>query len=290
MNTPRCVGDVRASLGEGPVWVARERALYFVDIERPAVLRFAADDGSTIVFPMPEKIGCIAFRERGGWIAGLRSGFAFVDLERGKVTRFVAPEPEQPGNRLNDGKCDARGRLWAGTMDDACRAPTGALWRLSPDGAVQRMDDGYVITNGPAWSPDGRILYHNDTTRRVVLRFDCDPDAGTIADRSVFVRLEDDEGFPDGMTVDAEGCLWLAHWGGARVTRFTPQGRVDRVLRLPVSQVTSCAFGGPLLRTLYVTTARTGLSASALQTEPLAGGLFAIDVDVAGLPAHGFKG
>ena len=290
MSDPQCVHDAKASLGEGPVWNEGERALYWVDIERPAIFRFAPDDGRTDEYPMPEKIGCIAFRERGGLVAGLRSGFAFVDLEPLRVTPIVDPEPDLPGNRFNDGKCDAHGRFWAGTMDDACQQPTGVLWRLDPNGDVHRMDDGYVITNGPAWSPDGRILYHNDTLQRTVFAFDCDPETGDLDHKRVFVRITAADGYPDGMTVDSEGGLWLAHWGGSRVTRFTPEGHVDRVVRLPASQVTSCAFGGSDLRTLYITTARTGLDAATLLDQPLAGGLFALAVDIPGMPALRFGG
>ncbi|MBI5851278.1 MAG: SMP-30/gluconolactonase/LRE family protein [Planctomycetes bacterium] len=290
MSETRCVWKAEAKLGEGPVWHAGERALYFVDIERPAILRFAIEDGRTDEYLMPEKIGCIAFRERGGLVAGCKSGFAFVDLERRETTPIADPEADLPGNRFNDGKCDARGRFWAGTMDAACRQPTGVLYRLDPDRTVHRMDDGYVITNGPAWSPDGRTLYHNDTMQRTVFAFDCDPSTGSIDNKRVFVRIPDADGYPDGMSVDSDGGLWLAHWGGSRVTRFTPKGRVDRVVRLPASQVTSCTFGGSELRTLYITTARIGLDAATLLDEPLAGGLFAVDVDIPGLPAHRFGG
>ena len=290
MSETRCVWNARAKLGEGPLWNADERALYWVDIERPAILRLRIDDGRTDVYPMPQKIGCIAFREQGGLVAGFQSGFAFVDLQLQEVTPIADPEEDLPGNRFNDGKCDARGRFWAGTMDDACRQPTGALYRLDPDGTIHRMDDGYVITNGPAWSPDGRILYHNDTLQRTVFAFDCDPRTGDIDHKRVFARLSEADGYPDGMTVDSEGGLWLAHWGGSRVTRFTPNGHVDRVVRLPASQVTSCTFGGSDLRTLYVTTARKGLDAATLLDEPLAGGLFAVEVDIPGLPANRFGG
>ena len=290
MSETQCVWNAEASLGEGPVWNEDQRALYWVDIERPAILRFATDDGRRDEYPMPLKIGCIAFREQGGLVAGLQSGFAFVDLEHQEVTPIADPEEDLPGNRFNDGKCDACGRFWAGTMDDAIQQPTGVLYRLDPDGNVHRMDDGYVVTNGPAWSPDGRILYHNDTRERTVFAFNCDPETGAIDHKRVFVRTTEEEGYPDGLAVDSEGGVWLAHWGGWRVTRFTPAGHVDRVVRLPASQVTSCAFGGSDLRTLYVTTARTGLDAAALLDQPLAGGLFAVEVGIAGLPGHRFGG
>jgi sugar lactone lactonase YvrE len=285
-----CVWEAGAALGEGPHWSARERALYWVDIERPRVLRLCTATGERAAFPVPEEIGCLVPRRGGGFVAGLRSGLAFVDLtEDGlEVRPILAPEPDLPGNRLNDGKCDAEGRLWVGTMDDACERPTGALYRLDPDLRLSRMDGGYAVTNGPAFSPDGTVLYHNDSMARTILAFDCDPSTGEIANRRVFARLAD--GFPDGMTVDAEGGLWCAVWGGARVLRLLPDGSIDRVLELPVRQVTSCAFGGDDLRTLYVTTAAIRLSPDELRDQPLAGGLFAWRAEVPGLPAAEFAG
>ena len=239
---------------------------------------------------MPETISSLALRDSGGLVAAMRSGFCFVDLDRAEVHEIADPERHLPGNRFNDGKCDARGRFWAGTMQDAEQEACGALYRLDPDLSVHEMDDGYGITNGPAWSPDGTVFYHNDSTARAVYAFDCDQDAGTIRDKRVFVRLTEHDGFPDGQTVDSAGCLWLAHWGGWRVTRFTPAGVVDRVMGFPVGQVTSCAFGGPDLRTLYVTTASTGLDDRQRAEQPLAGGLFAVEVEVAGVPAARFGG
>jgi len=290
MSEVRCVWDAARSLGEGPVWHADERALYWVDIEQPAVLRFDAATGNTGVFAMPERIGCIAFRNNGGLIAGMQSGFAHIDLAPVRVTPLVDPEASLPGNRFNDGKCDARGRFWAGTMDIDMQVASGTLYRLDPDGNATAMDAGYGVTNGPAWSPDGSVLYHNDSKARCVYAFDCDPDAGTIDNKRCFVELTEEQGFPDGLTVDRDGYIWLAHWGGSRVTRFAPDGQVDRVVPMPVSQVTSCAFGGDDFRTLYITSARTGLDAATLANEPLAGGLFAIEVDATGLPANRFAG
>lgn len=290
MSEVRCVWNAARSLGEGPVWHEEEGALYWVDIDQPAVLRLHAATGKTEVFAMPERIGCIAIRKSGGWIAGMQSGFAHIDLAPLRVTPLVDPESSLPGNRFNDGKCDARGRFWAGTMDIEMQVSTGTLYRLDPDGSVHAMDRGYGVTNGPAWSPDGSVLYHNDSKARCVYAFDCDADAGTIHNKRCFAELNEAEGCPDGLTVDRDGYIWLAHWGGSRVTRFAPDGQIDRVVPMPVSQVTSCAFGGPELRTLYITSARIGLDAATLAIEPLAGGLFAIDVDITGLPANRFAG
>jgi sugar lactone lactonase YvrE len=290
MDAPTCVCDTTSSLGEGPLWHESEDTIYWVDIEGRAIHRHWLMNRQTQTFLMPERIGCIARRSRGGLVAGLQTGFAAIDLTHDTVTPIVDPEAALPDNRFNDGKCDAQGRFWAGTMDTRMRSASGVLYRLDADGSAHAMDDGYGITNGPAWSPDGTVMYHNDSKVRTVYAFDCDPAAGTIANKRVFAQLPDDDGFPDGMSVDSEGGLWLAHWGGSRVTRFTPNGHIDRVLKLPVSQVTSCAFGGRNLRTLFITTASIGLSDEQLAQEPLAGRLFSVDVDIAGLPANSFAG
>lgn len=285
-----CVWDAGAALGEGPLWSAAERALYWLDIKNPRILRYEPETGARTEIAMPEEIGCLVPRRDGGFVAGLRSGFAFVDLADGVATvrPIVAPEPDLPGNRMNDGKCDARGRLWAGTMDDACKEPTGSLYRLDPDLSLTRMDTGYVVTNGPAFSPDGATMYHNDSIAGTILAFDCDPESGRIESRRVFAHTPD--GSPDGMTVDAEGCVWCAIWGGWKVVRLTPDGAVDRAIELPAAQVTSCAFGGDDLRTLYVTTASTGLSPAERAEQPLAGGLFACATGIEGLPAEPYAG
>ena len=289
MTAIECIWPVGASLGEGPVWDEGERALYFVDIKRPAVYRFDPRSGDRQSWPMPEPIGCIARRRRGGFVAGLKSGFAFLDLGRGTIERIGNPDPGHRDNRFNDGKCDTHGRFWAGTMDDRERSPTGWLYRLDADLSWRRMDGGYVVTNGPAFSPDGRIIYHTDTTGRTVYAFDVDAD-GVLANKRIFVRFAADDGYPDGMTIDADGHLWVAHWGGWRLTRFAPHGAVDRVVALPVAQVTSCAFGGPGFETLFVTTASIGLDEAARGAQPLAGGLFALRPGVRGLAAHAFLG
>ncbi len=288
-HDPRAVSDGAALLGEGPVWIPAEGAVYWVDIKAPAVHRHDPATGENRSWPMPEEIGCIAPRARGGFVAALRSGFAWIDLDGVEIERFAAPEPDVPGNRFNDGKCDAAGRLWAGTMDDGETRPTGALYRLDPDGAWHRMDEGYVVTNGPAFRPDGRVLYHTDTFERVVYAFDLSAD-GSLSNKRPFVRIPEGEGYPDGMTCDAEGFLWVAHWGGWRLTRFTPEGEPERVIELPVAQVTSCCFGGPELDRLYVTTASIGLDDAARDAQPLAGHLFEVPAPVRGLPPQPFLG
>lgn len=289
LEEPRCVWEARATLGEGPVWVAEEAALYWVDIKAPAVHRLEPSSGQRRSWRMPRTLGCLVPRASGGFVAGFHDGFAYVDLESGEVEHIVDPEPDRPGNRLNDGKCDTHGRLWAGSMDNAEEERNGALYRVLPDGSCACMDDGYFITNGPAFSVDGSVMYHTDSVDRTIFAFDVTPEGG-LSGKRTFVEIPEDAGYPDGMTVDAEDHLWVAHFAGSRLSRFDPGGTLESTIALPVSNATSVAFGGPELRTLYVTTAAKGLSTDEKARQPLAGGLFEIAVDVTGLPVARFGG
>jgi sugar lactone lactonase YvrE len=286
----RCALPARALLGEGALWDAEDRLLYWVDIKGRAVHRFDPATGRDTGFSMPEEVGSLARREAGGLVVALRSGFHVFDPGPGTCRPVARPERDRPQNRFNDGKPDRRGRFWAGSMHDPETAPTGALYRLDPDGACRRMVDGVVISNALCWSPDGRTMYHADTLRRTVWAWDSDPDRGEIANRRVFVELSADDGAPDGATVDAEGFVWLAHWDGWCVTRHDPTGRTERVLRLPVQRPTCPAFGGPGLDVLYVTSASIGLSGDALSAQPWAGGILALDPGVRGVPEARFAG
>lgn len=285
-----CVLDARARLGEGPVWCSLERALYWVDIHAPAVHRLEPATGATATWAVPEEVGSLALRRPGGLLVALRSGLAFLDPATGAVTPAAAPEPDRPDNRLNDGKCDRRGRFWVGSMRAGPRQPTGALYRVDPDLRCHRVLDGITVPNSLAFSPDDRTLYFADTPTRTIFAFDLDVATGTVANRRVFATVAEGLGFPDGSTVDAEGFLWNAHWDGWRLTRYAPDGRVDRVVELPVQRPTSCAFGGPGLDVLYVTSSRQRLTEDDLRRGPLAGGLFALDPGVRGLPEPRFGG
>jgi sugar lactone lactonase YvrE len=290
MNTPECVWDAQARLGEGPLWSVREQALYWVDILNHRLHRYAPSQERR-TWQFEQEISAVAERmDAPGLITTQRHGFAFFDPAKEKLTPFAQIEAHIPTNRFNDGKCDRHGRFWAGTMDFDARAASGSLYRLSSDLRCETMDTGYVVTNGPAWSADGRTLYHNDSVNGRVYAFDHDPETGALSNKRLFLQFDAEEGSPDGMTTDAEGGLWIAQWGAGKVTRRDARGKVLKTITLPCSQVSSCAFGGPNLRTLYITTAAVGLSPRQLEREPLAGGLFAVDVDVAGVPACTFTG
>jgi sugar lactone lactonase YvrE len=274
---------VRDELGEGALWSARENAFYWVDIRAPALNRLALADGRIDRWAMPEPLGWVVEREQGGFIAGFQSGFAELDLAPFAIRTIGDPEPHLPGNRMNDGKADADGHIWCGTMDMAEEQDSGSLYRLGPDHVWERMDDGYRVPNGPAFSSDGRWLYHSDTARRTIYRFR--RANGRLLEKQVFVRLSEEEGHPDGMTVDGEGKLWVAHWGGGCVSRFHEDGSLARRIVLPASQITNLSFAGEALDRLFVTSAAVGLPESEFD-----GALFEVDCGVRGLPSHQFKG
>jgi D-xylonolactonase len=282
----RAVGEVRCQLGEGPLWSARDNAIYWVDILAPAIHRYSLATEAITTWAMPEKVGwIIERRNRPGFIAGFQSGFYELALDPTVRTKVVDPEPHLPSNRMNDAKVDRLGRIWAGTMDCEGRAATGSLYRLDGDFSVTRHDAGYFITNGPAFGPEDECMYHTDTGRGVVYRFALGAD-GSLGPRSEFLKFPAEWGSPDGMTVDADGKLWIAHWGGGRLSRFSAHAVCECQLQLPASQITSCVFAGSGLERLFVTSA-----AVDRPDEAMAGALFEIDTRGSrGLPPRSFAG
>jgi sugar lactone lactonase YvrE len=279
------------TLGEGPHWQAESGALHWVDIVERQVWRWHPATGARRIWTLPESVSAVFPRRSGGLLVTLATGLAFL-AEDGAVGRWVAPDPVA-GNRANDARCDAAGRLWLGTMQDnigpakedlpVTRA-SGGLFRIDPDGTVTRWAEGVGIANALAFSPDGRLLYFADSPANRIEAFDVEPATGALSNRRVFA--EGGPGAPDGAAVDAEGCLWNARWGAARLIRYRPDGRVEREVPLPCAQPTSCAFGGPALRTLYVTSARAGLE----RPGPADGALLELAVEAPGLPANAFAG
>ncbi len=275
----------RDLLGEGPVWSVRRGVLFWVDILAPALRSLDLDSGVVSTWDMPEKIGwAIECANHDGFIIGLKSGFARLDLDTLHIQRIGHPEPERPHNRMNDAKVDRAGRIWAGTMDDREVEVVGALYRLDPGLTWTRHDEGYGVTNGPTFSPDGTTVYHTDSLQRTVFAFDL-TDEGALTNKRLLLRFEDTWGYPDGMCTDADGGIWIAHWGGGRVSRFTADGRLDRSIALPASQITSCAFGGAGLDRMFVTSA-----AVRMENEPLAGALFEVESGTRGFAPALFAG
>jgi sugar lactone lactonase YvrE len=279
------------ALGECPVWDDAARVLRWIDIKAPALKRCDATGSDIRVLALPGTIGSFALRAaRNGLVAAMRPGIYFLDPETGSRQLVARPEPDLPGNRFNDGRCDRAGRFWVGTMSDAEQEPSGALYRMDADGRCTRMRSGIVIPNGLACSPDGRILYFADTPRQRIWAFECDPATGDILNERIFAETSGPFGGPDGSCVDAEGCLWNAEYGRGRIVRYTPRGAVDRVVPMPVANPTCCCFGGARLDTLFVTSAAQRLAREELAQQPLAGSVFALNPGVVGLPETRFAG
>ena len=270
-------------LGESPVWDAAHDALWWIDIHGRSVHRWTARLGHG-AWPLAEQVGCIGLCEGGGLVVGTRSGFAWLDPVSGRREPIADVLNGQRDVRFNDGRADRNGAFWSGTVHERREVGGAALYRLAPDGAVRVACAGVTVSNGIAWSPDGRTMYFADSHVREVYAFDVDAAGGLVGERRLLLRFDPEWGMPDGATVDAEGHLWIAGIGGGCVLRIRPDGVLDRRLDMPVSQPTSCTFGGIDLRTLYVTSARMKLDDAALAREPLAGSLFALDAGVAGLP------
>lgn len=282
--------DAKAGVGECPIWCPRANGLYFVDIMAPALYFLDPSSGALKSWPMPEPIGCFALTEGREILVALRRECRLLDPDTGALRPFAPVETDRPHNRLNDGRCDRAGRLWVGSMREPQdpNGATGRLYSLSPDGRAVAHVEGIHTSNGLAFSPDDRTAYFSDSfpAVRTIWAFDFDLAEGRLSNRRVFVDTHGMPGRPDGGCVDSEGCYWSAANDGWEVVRYTPAGEVDRRIALPVSKPGMPAFGGADLKTLFVTSLRTpGLD---LAREPLAGGVFAIRLDVAGLPEPRF--
>ncbi len=284
-----CVLDARAALGEAAVWCGREQVLWWADIEGRALHRFDPATGRDRSWLLPSRPGCFALRERDGLVVALEDGFHFFEPGAGAIERIADPEADRPGNRFNDGTTDPAGRFVAGTMPMGPREPVAGLYRLWPDRRCERLFDGLTVTNGCAFSPDGRIFYFSDSEAsiRTIWACDYDPDGTAVTNRRVFADTKGLPGRPDGAAVDAEGRYWMAGVGGWQLVCFTPGGKVDRTIDVPVEKPTKLTFGGPSLDTIYVTSIGQGMEGD--ERQPQAGGLFALHVPgVQGLPTWRF--
>lgn len=273
----------RDILGEGPIWSPRQNAVLWVDIVGQWIHRLSLATESVASWNVSEPIGwIIERRNRDGYLAGLKSGFAFLWLDPLRTEKIGCPEPDRPWNRLNDAKADVFGCVWAGSMDEGQHQASGGLYRINTELRWERVDDGYSVTNGPAFSPDNRTMYHADTAKRVIYAFDLSKNGNPLR-RRLWVRFQDGWGFPDGMTADVQSGIWVAHWGGGRISRFFPDGSLDRSIRMPATNITSIVFAGDDLRRMFVTSASL-----ESETEPAAGALFEVEAGAQGLPAQPF--
>jgi L-arabinonolactonase len=283
--------DVKTTLGEGPLWDVEEQRLYWVDSKDGRVFRCTADGREVRAWEVGQKIGSMCLRQAGGAIVSLEHGFHALDFRSGLVELIHDPEPDLPGNRLNDGKVDRQGRFLAGSMDMEEAGPNGALYRLDTDLSVTKLEGGIICSNGPCWSADGRTFYFTDTWSGQISAYDYDTATGDISNKRAFVHMNHEGAGFDGATVDAEGCVWSAHVYVGKLVRYTPAGEIERIIDMPVKKVTSMMFGGPDLDVLYVT---------SMAKQPLPrfpddgqdrGALFAITgLGIRGLPEGRFRG
>jgi sugar lactone lactonase YvrE len=279
--------DTLDILGESAIWCSSTNVLYWVDIRTPALRRLDPRTGQVSSWTLNDLCGAVILSTDRRLLLAMRTGVFVFDPVSENLHPFVAPEPESLNNRLNDSKCDRCSRLWTGTMRDYGMARTGSLYRIGGDSSCTRMLGDITVPNALSWSPDNRLMYFADTPDGQIRSYEFDADEGRLGAMTI-VESGKLPGRPDGATVDSEGCLWSARYQGSCVARITPDGRIDRIIEVPASQVTSCSLGGPDLRTLYITTARQKLTPADLASQPLAGGLFAIRVDVGGLPEPRF--
>lgn len=283
--------DVQAELGEGPLWDEQTKRLYWVDILKETLHIYDPATGENQTYAVGQMVGTVVLSEAGGVLLAVQDGFARYDLAPQKLTLITDPEAAKPANRFNDGKCDPGGRFWAGTMAEAGTPGQGSLYRLDPDMTVHTMLTEVSISNGIVWTADHQTMYFNDSTPGTVTAFDFEPATGAISNPRVAIQIPKAMGVPDGMAIDAEGMLWIAHFSGAAVRRWNPTtGEVLATVELPVSNPTACAFGGADLDELYITTARIALSEDQLQQQPQAGGLFRVKTAVTGTLTYRFKG
>jgi sugar lactone lactonase YvrE/DNA-binding IclR family transcriptional regulator len=285
-----CVSQVPSLLGEAPMWSTRDGALYWVDILTPTIHRFDAVSRSSTETKLGSMLSLVVPKATGGLLIATPGGLMTVD-DVGNLTRFSHPEFDRPGNRYNDGKCDRMGRLWVGTMDMGAAANRGNLFRVDADGSWKKIDTGFTVANGLGWSPDNTRMYFTDSHRKTIYQYDFDLINGVTANRRPLITFDSAAGSPDGLTVDADGCLWVAMWDDWCIVRFDPEGREMTRLRMPVPRPTSCCFGGQNLDVLYVTSARVRLTEDMLNSAPLSGSLFAVNIPgVRGLPETTFAG
>ena len=280
----RPLNDIKADLGEGPVWDEKNQTIYWLDILNGLIHEYEFETGRGQHFSVGEMIGSYALTDKGNMIIASKSGFGYIDKINGTYKLLAAPEKHLPNNRFNDGKCDPKGRFWAGSMSLIGEKEVGTLYKFENSIAVP-MIKGVSISNGLAWSLDSKIMYYIDTPTRQVVGYDFDMEQGQISNKRVIITLDEGSGYPDGMTIDAEGMLWIAHWDGWRISRWDPSsGNLLMEIKMPASQITSLTFGGPNLDKIFVTSAKTGLDNKTLESQPLAGSIFEIaDLGIKGL-------
>ncbi|MEO6829254.1 MAG: SMP-30/gluconolactonase/LRE family protein [Acidobacteriaceae bacterium] len=289
-----CVLPYAAIVGESPVWHPGQQRLYWIDIQGKQIHRFDPASRENESFPLPEIVTCIQLRSSGGLVLTLKKNFAFFDPESQHLDRLQGVEGDLPDNRFNDGKCDPQGRFWAGTMNAKhWDKPSGSLYRMERNLKLKKMQSQVICSNGSGWSPDGHTMYYTESFRYGIFAYNFDPATGNIENRRLFAEIDSEArkagGFPDGMTVDAEGFVWSNQVGVGKIVRYDPAGKIERIIDLPVPRATDCTFGGSNLETLYITSARETMTLAELKEAPLSGSLFAIETGIKGQPSTPFE-
>lgn len=281
--TITCIWNGHNILGEGPLWDPSQQVLYWLDIEQAQLHQLNPKTKQHQQWLLPEKASAIALGSKNNLLITFSQQFGFIEIPSGKITYWL--KPTLSANEVfNDGKCDRNGRFWIGSKDIKEKSTIGALYRLDLDGKFTKMDEGFIVSNGMGWSPDNKYFYFTDgDLHRQILRYDFDLVTGKIFNRKIFTKIPEELGYPDGLTVDAEGYVWSAHWDGWRITRYTPDGRVDKIIPTPIQKPTSCCFGVGDLKTLFITSATRDLSKEQLQQQPLAGGVFSTALSCVGI-------
>jgi sugar lactone lactonase YvrE len=290
MSSVEHIVSVQSCLGEGPIWHPTEQVLYWLDIVNGQLHRYDPTDHVHKVHELGVVTGSMGLRASGGFVLATRSGFAFWDRESGKLTYIDNPDADENGDvRFNDGKTDPQGRFWAGKMSNQS---TNSLFRLDPDRSIHRMESGIGVSNGLGWSPDHRTFYFTDSPAHEIYAYDFDPDTGDISNRRIFASIPNrpEEGVPDGLAIDVEGCIWSARWGGWKIVRYAPDGSIEREIPMPVEFPTSCAFGGANLDELYITSAWVEIKEGMRGGQPMAGDIFRFKTPVRGFPEPFFAG
>jgi sugar lactone lactonase YvrE len=273
----------QALLGEGPLWSPLHEALFWTDINGQTFNRYnPGAEQEHLAVQLNDRLCAFCVMPDGHFLCAFSKDIVVMDVDGQIHERLQTVEADKTDNRFNDGKCDPQGRFWVGTMSMAGKSNEGSLYRVDPDGSVHHMLDGLTVSNGLGWSPDGKTFYLTDSPRREIYSFDFDPDRGQISNRKVFAKVDPDDGFPDGLTIDSQGGIWSAHWDGGKVTRYTPDGVIDCTISVPVPRPTSAMLGGADFKTLYITSARIGLDDTVLTQAPLSGSVFSASVDVPG--------
>lgn len=290
MTIVKIIWSGQADLGEGPMWHPQEKSLYWIDIAKSQINRLNIVSGENKTWQFSNFIGAVVPRAKGGIVAAMGNEVMAVNTNNGQIEKIANILPEaSPNLRSNDGKCDKKGRFWIGMVDVALKHPIGGLFRMDSEGNVMQMEEGITISNGMGWSPDSTLFYYIDSAQRCVFQYDFDLVSGTIRNRKVFIKLEDSEASPDGMTVDQKGYIWIAIWNGWKLIRYAPDGSVSKIVNLPVQRPTSCIFGGEDYKTLFVTSCSLNVSEQIHLAKP-AGSIFSFQAETSGIEENSFAG